>query len=1548
MHRLTAISLRYPKATAAVLLALTVFFAAGLPRVKTEFGYRVLIGDDHPSIQTLDRFIQQFGGGFPILIAWECGPKEPCSNVFDPRSLSMAESIRLSLSSINGVARIDSPAHSPLLVPDRNGFAVRRFFENGEIVADREDLARLAIEDPLWVGTLVSEDGLVGAIHLQASDTESRTDTHLVSAIRGVLQPFEQKGFDFYLTGDAVVTIVAGEELEKSTNTLIPVLVIVIGLIVYALAGSTKRTAATLATLGFAVLWTFGMLGWLGWPQDGILEILAPLILTVGVCDAIHLLSMIRPGTRSSPDFLASPRSLVLNAAAEVSSACTLTTLTTGAAFLSFATSDLETFVRFGCISAFGVLVCFLLTFSFLPLLCLLLRIDETTGSRISRHWDRILEATVSVSEKRATSILAISLLVLAACSIGWMQKLRVDNDWLESLGERSQAVQWIRFVEARLRDSEALEVEIALGRGSSLDEGDTLSVVDRIGEQLGSVDGLGPTTSITKYVKRLNRLMHNNSSEFEAIPADSRAGAEILELLAIGSSSILDPWMTPDRSRLRVSVDAPLESFSARRRILREVNTILESELRPGWEATLSGMLTINHDWVRDIQSMQLRSFPAAFGLVFVMVALFLQSVRLGLASMVPALLPVVVTLGAMGWMGMTLDVGRAMIAAVVIGIAVDDSIHLLSRYKSCRDRGDPPSLAIRGAVQHVGRALITTSLALSLGFLTLMLSAWQTISSFGFFVAIAIMGALFATLLVLPALIFVAASPRRGGPLALSKKNGLTLALLVPPLLAISVASFEGLDGPRQEAKCWILPTGRVALIPGPECPLRAHDEIHEIRWASGGSHPVESLREIREVLDRAPPLVQVSVLHGTRKTWLEVPVRTSSPTERWRRVGSAVLTVAFLLWLPLILIRTSNAAAVAPFAFFYSALGVISVAVIGAQESIWLNRAALFATVMGPAILVHLSMTFPREREIAKDSLRVIAIPYIACLVFFPAAWLAMERIPLLWPPVVYLLISLSLAAWMILLLSCVFAVRESTSPLERERAAVLLVGAVLLPVLGMALTSGIAEGALATVAVFIALSVALIPLPIGFAISRYNLFNLRQDVRFWISRLLYYLLAATVLSVAFGTTLAAFRGTPWPEDLPLLFVLSLGGVIALEPLRGRALGWLEGLLVPRAEQLRGIQAQYVQQMAELQVEQGIVELLGETVERALRPRGGAVYVAAEQGWRSAFEIGEGVPEGFALLDEMLPVEREAMWIHVASCIDEADAPRAILCELGIDVVATLRHGESVLGAVLLRAPRSNHPYTGLEHDFLSVAAAHAAMALRNAQTARSLVEAEREAATGRTALALTHEVSKDLGLIRDLARRIGANPGDPRRTSRDVAMIEDLSHELEGNLRTFVRGATRGDGSKSGSGTVVLAEAVERSIHAASRTHGAGCVREHVESRVGPIRVPEDLERILLNLLDNALLASGGDGSVRLRAGKEGSAVCVRITDSGCGMSDAEREEAFELGYTTRFGEGGFGVGLAVSRGMAESLNGSIELEANPNGGTIATVRVPMTG
>jgi predicted RND superfamily exporter protein len=270
VYRLTRLSLSYPKSTLFVLAVITAILAGGLPRLRSEFGFRVLIGDSHPSIQTLDKIIERFSGGLPIQIAWECGDGRPCESAFDRPSLEMAHSVTRVLASLSGILSVRGPNNASVLVPQADGFAIRHFVEDGELASDADALAAHALEDPLWLGTLVSADATVGVIVVQPIDNKSETDVRVVEAIQETLTPFEAQGFEFYLAGNAISMVLSGQDLAESTAKLIPFTVLVIALVLFGLSRSWQSVGVSVGTMGVGLVWTFGLLGWLDWPQDGI------------------------------------------------------------------------------------------------------------------------------------------------------------------------------------------------------------------------------------------------------------------------------------------------------------------------------------------------------------------------------------------------------------------------------------------------------------------------------------------------------------------------------------------------------------------------------------------------------------------------------------------------------------------------------------------------------------------------------------------------------------------------------------------------------------------------------------------------------------------------------------------------------------------------------------------------------------------------------------------------------------------------------------------------------------------------------------------------------------------------------------------------------------------------------------------------------------------------------------------------------------------------------------------------------------------------------
>jgi len=758
--RLATLSLKHPGATLAFALLATLVLGSGLLRLESQAGYRAFLGDDHPALRALDATAERFGGGLPFAAVWSCAESPACESVFDASSLEMAHAVTRTLEATPGVRRVDGPATSPLLF---SGFLelpkARRLAADGKPAADIAALAERARQDPLWAGQIVSPDGVSGALLIYLAGSDTSEGAAALDALRRALAPYEETGFRFHLVGGPVEFVVAGAELADNTAKIVPLMLAVVAAVIVLLFRTWSHAAVSLVSVGAAVAWTLGLMGWLGWPQNSFSQALPPLILVIGVCDAMHLLAA--AAGRGAQD--RETRELAMIAAArDVGTPCLLTTLTTAAAFASFAVTGLESFVRFGWIAAFGVCAALLLCFTLLPVLAVRMPGANSAPSRATgatAAWERSLEALVRQCQRWARPLLVATLAMGLAGAWGFA-RLRVDASFEDLYGEDSQVVRWVTAASRHLRAPETLEIALAPPPRTPMHDPAALGVVEQV-EALSRLDGLGASISILTPLRELHRLAHGEPLPLEGTdPAGERA-RRMLRLLRFEDPELVGFFLAADGG-YRVSFQSEKLPQDKLRRLLADVRAGVDAALPPGWSATVTGPLAVVGQMIDEIRTAQLRSFGLAALLVFVIIALFFRSASIAAMALVPALLPVLITLGTMGWAGVPLDVGTAMVATVLLGLAVDDAIHLLSAYRRWRAAGRTPEDAIANAVREVGRALVTSSLALALGFLVLALAPWQSLASFGFVAAVAVLTALASVLAVLPALLTAVDRPR------------------------------------------------------------------------------------------------------------------------------------------------------------------------------------------------------------------------------------------------------------------------------------------------------------------------------------------------------------------------------------------------------------------------------------------------------------------------------------------------------------------------------------------------------------------------------------------------------------------------------------------------------------------------------------------------------------------------------------------------------------------------------------------------------------------
>jgi predicted RND superfamily exporter protein len=458
-------------------------------------------------------------------------------------------------------------------------------------------------------------------------------------------------------------------------------------------------------------------------------------------------------------------RKVLLEVSEEIGGACVMTSATTAAGFLAFGTSGTESFVQLGVLAAFGVGVALVLTFTFLVILLSHVPPQALQRPRVSLAWERTMQLTVRISRNRPGPVLALAAALFVICAWG-TTRLRVDVDIPDFVGEDSQVMEWMRFVQTELREPDTLEIGLRLPEGSSLQEPRVLARLDSSAAALEGIEDLRRPRSVLQPLGRVHQFVLGEEPDYSdhSDAATSAEGyAQLLLLLEIQDPDLMARWVSADGRFVRISVEADAEPHSNRKRILAEVRERLSGVLDDSWQVEVTGPLPVFRDMIEGITRTQNRSLATAGVFVFAMLLVFFRSPRAALLGMVPTLLPVVVVLGTLGLLGINLDLATALVGAIVVGIAVDDTIHLMNQYQRQRMRGQQPAASIHLAVLNVGRAMVTTSVALALGFLTMTLASWKGIANVGWLVAIAILVALVATLLLLPALIVVSSGHSR-----------------------------------------------------------------------------------------------------------------------------------------------------------------------------------------------------------------------------------------------------------------------------------------------------------------------------------------------------------------------------------------------------------------------------------------------------------------------------------------------------------------------------------------------------------------------------------------------------------------------------------------------------------------------------------------------------------------------------------------------------------------------------------------------------------------
>lgn len=717
----------YAIAVVALWLAATFIGVVFATRLPTDNRFEQWLQTDSQQRQAYEAFIERFGNDEFIVVAYHG------RDLFDAEGLDAQIETLIRLEDISRVEHVSG-------IP-----AVYLDLFNGE---DPKALQEEIMTTPFYKDLFVNPAGTVAGLLLQTRPGDTPDGRrHVVNRIEMALGPLENAGYRTAMAGTPVLNTALDRTSTNEARRIVPyaILVTVAGLLVIFRCPRAAFTAA--ACSGVTVAVTLGMITVTGGAFNMVTSAVPPVLWTLALANGIHIISRYR--YHHSPR--ATPEESLNRALAETRYPCILSGITTAMGFLSLTLADMTPIRELGIYAAAGILLSVGVNITLAPALLRLLR--PPGSGRAVPLADRTVTILLTSINRFAFPITALSALAIAA-GLTVLPRIDTDNNPLDFLGPDAPISRDYAFVSQNLTGLYSLEIIINTPGGWL--SPDYWRPIAGVANALETHADVPRVFSPLDFLKKLNQWNHDLDPQRYRLPESEPEARQLLEDLSERGQTELARLVTARGDAVRLSVLIGTMESAPFAAIVQRARAALAQV--PGQLTGAVTGLVLQLEHAQDqLVSSQLKSFGGAFLLVFLAILAGLRSIRLMALSILPNLLPILTVFATMALAGITLDVGTVMVASVALGIAVDDTVHLLAAFNRRRHTAEPIADDIRGAVREVGPALATTTLVASAGFITLGLSSFVPISFFGLLSAIASVTALFADIILVPALLFL-----------------------------------------------------------------------------------------------------------------------------------------------------------------------------------------------------------------------------------------------------------------------------------------------------------------------------------------------------------------------------------------------------------------------------------------------------------------------------------------------------------------------------------------------------------------------------------------------------------------------------------------------------------------------------------------------------------------------------------------------------------------------------------------------------------------------
>ncbi len=749
---LVSFSIDRPRLVIALTVLVTVGFAIQLPRITTDTDPKHMLPVTSPVRQYNGQVEREFGLHADNLVVGVVNQH----GVVNPQTLSRIAELTRQIQKIPGVVVRDVTSFTTMdNVSVKDGELVVRPLV-GEIPSSESQLQALreALRDnPLLLNRVISADQTATAIYVPLEPTAN--GKQVADRIRQLL-PATPGADRYFLAGDPVARDTFGAEMFRQMGLFSPVAGMVMCLALWLMFRSPALVLANMAVAMISIVWAMGLFVGLGFPVH-IMSSMSPVFLMAIATDSVHIFNefYFRYGE------VKNKRRAVLDTMAAVGRPVVLSDATTAAGFASLAVGPIVPVRVFGLMVGFGTLVILLMSFTLVPAILILMREERIAVAaqreRIKGQDGSPLLARLGAFCIQRTKIIALVGGVLLLVAVAGFWRIRVNNNMVDWFKPASDIRMADGVLNRHLGGTSTGYLVVHGRQDNAMHDPAMLRAIEGLQRELEKDPLVGKTFSVVDYVKRMNRVLHNDNPTFERVPDSATEIAQYLFLLSV-SAKPSDLNNVVDDPFQKANVWLHLKSWDAgvMRSILERTGAYLKSHPLPAG-ATLrpAGIAYFNMVWSDEVLWGMVTSFMAGLVLVLVLLILETRSLLWGTLSFLPLLFTIAVIYGLVGIAGKDFDMPVAVLSTLSLGLAIDFAVHFVVRFQLRHRECSRLEDSLVWTVARPGKGIFRNAVLFALGFLVMVFADLTPYITVGVLMAGIMLLSSVASVIYLPILI-------------------------------------------------------------------------------------------------------------------------------------------------------------------------------------------------------------------------------------------------------------------------------------------------------------------------------------------------------------------------------------------------------------------------------------------------------------------------------------------------------------------------------------------------------------------------------------------------------------------------------------------------------------------------------------------------------------------------------------------------------------------------------------------------------------------------